>query len=167
MTVCKAISLLKLPYIHRICVCMYGYVEPYSYECRACICNPCDRVRWTRTGSKLKIARSLFHVTLRTSHCAFRTTSHCVFFTTSLCPSCAHTTLQEACRDEPSISPRHRHMPPLLCALPLTQRDLSIILGGSGESLLSPALCSQGRVGCDGLCSGQCGRENCQPPTLL
>jgi hypothetical protein len=31
MTVCKVISLLKLSYVHRICVCMYGFGKPYSY----------------------------------------------------------------------------------------------------------------------------------------
>jgi hypothetical protein len=28
LTVCMAISLLKMPYIHRIYVCMYGFGQP-------------------------------------------------------------------------------------------------------------------------------------------
>jgi len=32
MTVCKVISLLKLPYIHRICICMYGFGQPCTYR---------------------------------------------------------------------------------------------------------------------------------------
>jgi len=31
MTVCMVIFLLKLPYIHRIYICMYGFGQPYVY----------------------------------------------------------------------------------------------------------------------------------------
>ena len=31
MTVCKVIPLLKLPYIHHTCVCMYNFDQPYHF----------------------------------------------------------------------------------------------------------------------------------------
>jgi hypothetical protein len=30
MAVCMVISLLKIPYVHRIYVCMYGFGQPYT-----------------------------------------------------------------------------------------------------------------------------------------
>jgi hypothetical protein len=41
MTVCMVISLLKIPYVHRIYICMYGSDQPYIYRVgQNLICTP-------------------------------------------------------------------------------------------------------------------------------